>query len=642
MIKQFKKVWENSRLVAWLERVLPYRYPFLILAQLGLLAAAYLLSYYIRFEGLIPAAYYSTMLKTLPIVLLVQGLLFLYHDLYRGLWRYVSFADLQNILRVTLISLLALLLLEFLFGPFTGFIPRSIYVLDFLLVVFFTGGCRFLVRQLRERYAFLTERTSLPRVMLVGPVEATEPLLREMHSQGTAYLPVVLVEPRVEYRGYRVYDVPFVGGLSQIGKGIKRYRVQEIIFAWPDAPQDKLNEIIEEVKRYEVHCKIVPSLTEVLDGRYRLADVRDIELEDLLPRPAIYIDRETIESLIKDRVIVVTGGSGSIGSELCRQVAQFNPRALVVLERAENTLYQTELSLRRRFPKLELHALVASINDAPGLDILLQQYRPHLVFHAAAYKHVPLMERCPIEAAYNNILGTRNLVRAALAAGAERFVMVSTDKAVNPTSVMGASKRVAEKYVQACNNHYQTKFITTRFGNVLGSAGSVIPLFKEQLAQGGPLTVTDPEIMRFFMTIPEAVQLVLQAAQMGDGGDIFVLKMGSLVKIRDLAEKLIVLAGKTPGKDIDIIYTGLRPGEKLFEELFNGDEQQQPTDHPLVISAVGVTEVLEAWEDHLDDIQVMINKRDISSLIAKLKSIIPNYNPYYQHSGTTPWASVSN
>ena len=575
------------------------------------------------------------MIRTLPIVLVVQGLIFQYHDLFRGLWRYVSFADLQNILRATLISMLALLVLEFIFGPYTGYIPRSIYALDFLLVLVLTGGCRFMVRHLRERYITPGEHEKSLRVMLIGPVNTAEPLLREMHGHGSDYLPVVVVEPEVRFLGYRVYDVPIVGGLGQIGKLIARYRVQEIIFTWPDAPQDRLRDVIEESKRFQVRYKIVPSLTEVLGGRYRLADVRDIELEDLLPRPPIYIEREHIRNIIEDRVILVTGGSGSIGSELCRQIAQFNPRTLVVLERAENTLYQTEMALRRRFPDLDLQALVASINDVHGLDHLLSQYRPALIFHAAAYKHVPLMERCPIEAAYNNILGTRNLVKAALASGTERFVMISTDKAVNPTSVMGASKRIAEKYVQAANSHNRTQFITTRFGNVLGSAGSVIPLFKEQLAQGGPLTVTHPEIERYFMTIPEAVQLVLQAAYMGHAGDIFCLNMGCLVKISDLAEKLIVLAGKTPGQDVAITYTGLRPGEKLYEELFNDDEQPKPTDHPMISYAVG--QPGESWEDlekHLDDIQDMITKRDVSGLLAKFQAIIPNYKPFDQ-SGPT-------
>ena len=347
-----------------------------------------------------------------------------------------------------------------------------------------------------------------------------------------------------------------------------------------------------------------------------------------MPRPAIYIERDQVREFINQRSVLITGAGGSIGSELCRQLAQFEPKQLIMLERNENSLYQTEVALKRRHPELKLEALIASINDAPGLNNLLHKYQPEIIFHAAAYKHVPLMERCPIEAAYNNILGTRNLVKAALKAKTEYFVMISTDKAVNPSSVMGVSKRIAEKYVQACNNHCDTtKFIITRFGNVLGSAGSVIPIFKSQLAQGGPLYVTHPEIERFFMTIPEAVQLVLQAAYMGKGGDIFVLKMGRPVKIRELAEKLILLAGKTPGRDIEIKYIGLREGEKMYEELFNESESSQPSQHPLIDYAIGQTESKEIWEKNIDEIQAIVHQGDKNALLLKFKNLINNYSP---------------
>jgi FlaA1/EpsC-like NDP-sugar epimerase len=481
-----------------------------------------------------------------------------------------------------------------------------------------------IVRHLRERYIPAGNRI---RAMLVGPITSVEPLLRELHSHSSAYVPMVTVDPDPYFRGYRVYDVPIVGGVQQITRVVQRHQIQEIIFAWPDAPPDQLDEIIKECKRYQVRYKLIPSVSEVLHGRFRMADVRDIELEDLLPRNPIYIDQEDIRNSIQDKVILVTGGGGSIGSELCLQVAQFNPRTLVIFERAENCLYEIEVTLRRRFPDLQLEALVASINDGPGLDLLLRQYRPEVIFHAAAYKHVPLMERCPIEAAYNNILGTRNLVRGALKAQVGRFIMISTDKAVNPTSIMGVSKRIAEKYVQSVNRGSSTRFIITRFGNVLGSAGSVIPLLKEQLAQGGPLTVTHPEIERFFMTIPEAVQLVLQASHMGQGGDIFILNMGFSVKIRDLAEKLILLAGKTPGADVEIQYVGLRPGEKLYEELFNVEEEPQPTEHPLINQALGPAENGPAWEANLDDIQALVSRRDVAGLLARFKALVPNYHP---------------
>ncbi len=627
MLKKLSQVWDNSRFIKGLKTGLPYRLPFSVLVHLVLFALAYLASFSLRFEGLIPNSYYQTMIKTLPVVLLSQGFFFYKHDLYRSMWGYVCFADLTNILRATLLSLMALLFLEILLARFIGNIPWSIYVLDGLLVTTLTGGCRFLVRHLRERTIALSNGTSMHRVILIGPPEAAEPLLREMLIHDMDYLPVALACLDESFQGARLYDIPVIGGVDRIPEMAEHYRVNEIIFVWPDAPQDKLNEIIEECKRFQVRFKILPPLSAVLSGHYRLADVRDIELEDLLPRPPIYMDKENLNSLIEGQVVAITGAGGSIGSELCLQLAKFGPRSLVLLDRAENSLLDIETALRRRFPDIDLQALVGSINNARGLRSLFEHHQPNLIFHAAAYKHVPFLESAPLEAAYNNILGTRNLVKAAMAAKAERFIMISTDKAVNPTSVMGVSKRICEKYVKACNGFHNTKFITTRFGNVLGSAGSVIPLFKQQLTQGGPLTVTHPDIERFFMTIPEAVQLVLQAASMGQGGDIFVLNMGRAVKIRDLAEKLIVLAGRIPNKDIDIVYTGLRPGEKLFEELFNVDEEPYPTEHPLINSAMGPQETWESMESFLDEIEDLVQRQDVPGLMAKFKQTIPNYVP---------------
>ncbi|AEB08132.1 polysaccharide biosynthesis protein CapD [Desulfobacca acetoxidans DSM 11109] len=608
--------------------ILPYKYAAVILFNLAIFCLAYWASYYLRFEGLIPEAYMAIMIRTMPVVLVVQVGFFLYHDLFRGLWRYVSFADLQNILRASLMSMLTLVVLDFFLSPYLGYTPRSIFALNCMLLVFLSGGARFAARHFRERYRLSDGSSNTKRVMLVGPVMETEPIIREMLAHGGEYLPVAVIDPNIKMRGYRVYDVPIVGGIPQIARAVEKSMVQEIIFAWPDAPEDQLSDIIEECKRSQVRFKKIPSLSEVIGGRFRMADVRDIELEDLLPRPPIYIERDQVRDFIHQRSVLITGAGGSIGSELCRQLAQFQPKLLLMVERNENSLYETELALKRRYPDTAIEALIASINDAPGLNLLLQKYQPEIIFHAAAYKHVPLMERCPIEAAYNNILGTRNLVNAALKTGTEYFVMISTDKAVNPTSAMGASKHLAEQYVRACNgNSDTTKFIITRFGNVLGSAGSVIPIFKTQLAQGGPLYVTHPEIERFFMTIPEAVQLVLQAAYMGKGGDIFVLKMGRPVKIRELAEKLILLAGKTPGKDIAIKYTGLREGEKMYEELFNEGELSQPSHHPLIDYAIGSVESKDVWERHLDDIQCIVRRGDAENLIDKFKILIKNYSP---------------
>ena len=616
----------KNNISIYVDRTLHYRRIFIAIYHLLLFTVAYVTSYILRFEGNIPDIFYNQMMNTIIIIVALQGIFFYYHDLYHGLWRYVSFADAQNILRATLMSLITFMVLNIMFSSFLGTIPRSIYILDGLLVVGFTCGSRFLVRHLFQRYRFPVDQQEARRVILVGPVDEAEPILREMMSRNREYIPLALVDPTNVWQGSRILDIPIITGLRRISEIAKRYQTSEIILAWSEATKDQVNDLIAECKRLQVRVKIIPPLSKLFEGHYRLADLRDIELEDLLPRPAIYIDRDDLKRFLQDRVVLVTGSGGSIGSELCRQIAGFGPASLIMLDRAENNLYTSEMELRRRFPELEIHPLLASINDSSGLEVIFKQYRPQIVFHAAAYKHVPLMEQFPLEAAYNNVLGTRNLARAALATGVERFVFISTDKAVNPSSVMGATKGIAEKYVQACNNgHHGTRFITTRFGNVLGSAGSVIPLFKEQLAQGGPLTVTHPEIERFFMTISEAVQLVLQAACMGKGGDIFVLKMGSPVKIKDLAEKLIMLSGKTVGKDIAIHYTGLRPGEKLYEELFNEDEQQLASSHPMIDYAIGPRRSLEDLERHIMEIQQLVQKRDVAGLITKFKDIIVNY-----------------
>jgi FlaA1/EpsC-like NDP-sugar epimerase len=624
LIQQLKNN-NYGKITGWFLR---YRYTIIFIGHIFIFGLSYSLSYYLRFEGLIPENEMQIMIRTMPLVLLIQTGFFLYHDLFRGLWRYVGFADLQNILRAALMSMLTFIAADFFLNTYLGYIPRSIFALNTMFLVILSGGARFLVRHFRERYRLQNEDIEVKKVLLVGPVSETEPIIREMIAHGTDYQPVAIIDPTLKMRGYRVYDVPIIGGISQVKRAVGENKIQEIIFAWPNAPEDQLAEIIDECKRSNVSFKKIPSLSEVLGGRFRMADVRDIELEDLLPRPAIYIERDQVKGFIHQRNVLVTGAGGSIGSELCQQLAQFEPRNLVMLERNENSLYQAEIFLKRRYPDLKIDALIASINDAPGLNNIFYNYRPEIVFHAAAYKHVPLMERCPIEAAYNNILGTRNLVKAALKADTEYFVMISTDKAVNPSSVMGVSKRIAEKYIQACNNYSNTtKLIITRFGNVLGSAGSVIPIFKSQLAQGGPLYVTHPEIERFFMTIPEAVQLVLQAVYMGKGGDIFVLKMGRPVKIRELAEKLILLAGKTPGRDIEIKYIGLRGGEKMYEELFNESESSQPSGHPLIDYAIGQIESKEIWEKNIDAIQEIVHQGDANKLLKMFKSLVNNYIP---------------
>ena len=614
----------------WFPRLVRFRLPLVILVNLGFMTVAYTGAYGLRFECLIPEEYYRVMLRTLPLAVLIQAFLFYYYDVFFGLWRFVSFEDLVNIIEATVLSQIFLANLNYFTSSWFGRIPISIYILDALLLITLVGGSRMAVRYVRQRFFSPGRALQAKPTIVVGPLHYTEPLVREMLSHPDSLLPVAILDPTGESHGYRVHDIPIIQGFKEAKGLARRRRVQEFLVAWPDAPEEQLTRLMEFAHRERSKVKVLPSLPEVLAGKARLSDVRDIDLLDLLHRPPVQVEMERIGGILTDKVVLVSGAAGSIGSEICRQVAAFQPRNLILLDRAENCLCQLDMNLRRQFPDLPFQALVGSINDKDGMLALFRELRPQVVFHAAAYKHVPLMERAPLEAVYNNILGSRNLVQAALAAGTERFVLISTDKAVNPTNVMGVTKSIAERYVQSVNGVHPTRLIITRFGNVLGSAGSVIPLFKEQLLQGGPLTVTHPEIERFFMTIPEAVQLVLQAAAMGEGGDVFVLNMGRPVKIRELAEKLILLAGKTPGKDVEIIYTGLRPGEKLYEELFNADETPQPTEHPMILRATRPPDPPGTWDQALEELEALVRRRDVPGVLARFRALVPTYTPFQE------------
>ncbi|MEJ5330092.1 MAG: nucleoside-diphosphate sugar epimerase/dehydratase [Desulfobaccales bacterium] len=606
---------------------LRFRLPLVILVNLGFMSTAYLGAYLLRFEGLIPEEYHRVMLRTLPVAVIIQVVVFYYYDVFFGLWRFVSFEDLVNIIEATVISQVFLGNVNYFSSQWLGRIPLSVYILNGLLLITLVGGSRVGVRYVRQRF-LSSGRSPAPRpTVVVGPLQVIEPLVREMLRVPNSLLPVALLDTSGEARGCRVHDVRVIHSFKELKSLSRRHRLQELLVAWPEAPEEELTRLMQMAHEARVRVKVVPSLPEVLAGRARLTDVRDIDLLDLLHRPPVEIESQRVAELVRDKVVLVTGAAGSIGSEICRQVAAFGPKSLILLDRAENSLCQMEMTLRRDFPDLSFLALVGSINDREGLAELFREHHPQVVFHAAAYKHVPLMERAPLEAVYNNILGTRNLVQAALAAGSERFVLISTDKAVNPTNVMGVTKCIAERYVQSVNGVHPTRLIITRFGNVLGSAGSVIPLFQEQLLHGGPLTVTHPEIERFFMTIPEAVQLVLQAAAMGRGGDVFVLNMGRPVKIRELAEKLVLLAGKTPGKDIEIVYTGLRPGEKLYEELFNTDETPQPTEHPLILRATRAPDPPGVWEAGLAELEALVRRRDVPGVLTRFRILVPTYTP---------------
>jgi FlaA1/EpsC-like NDP-sugar epimerase len=441
------------------------------------------------------------------------------------------------------------------------------------------------------------------------------------------HVPVAVIDPQKDHRAEttRLCDVPVISMEHLLGRKSNDRLADAVVFCWPGSTRKQMDQLVDRLKVLSIPFKTIPHFEDILHERVSISDIREVGIEDLLERPSVHIEMDKIRDYLQGKTIMVTGGGGSIGSEICRQVSRFTPGRIVVVERSENSLYDLLIEFSSKFPNTALSASVSTVNDAEGIRRLMLAYKVDVVFHAAAYKHVPLMETTPIESAYNNIEGTYNTALAAMAAGVKRFVMISTDKAVNPTNVMGVTKRIAEMVVQSLSGA-ETRFMTVRFGNVLGSAGSVIPLFKKQIRDGGPLTVTHPEIERFFMTIPEAVQLVLQAGCMGRGGEIFVLDMGRPVKILKLAENLVTLSGKKPYEDIEIVFSGLRPGEKMYEELFNESEKLLSTSHPRIQTAVSVPVEKKIMEAQIGRIREMIRAKDHGALLDTFHELVSGYH----------------
>ena len=594
--------------------------------QLGLIAAANVTAFALRFEGDIPPDYVQLFFWGLPIVLSVYGGGLAVFGIQRGLWRYVGLHDLGRIFWASLISSVVF------FGVVHGLLgwvayPRSVIILTGVLSGLFLAGIRLAVRWFREWLRVLSP--SARRVLIVGAGHAGELLVRDMLSDGNShYRPVGLVDDDPIKRKMKIHGVSVVGEIEDIA-GIARGLVaHEIIVAIPSASTALKQRILAASEGCKIPIKILPSVKQLLANPEALRQVRPMSLEDLLQREPIQMDRQELHPLLEGRRVLVTGAGGSIGSELCRQIARYNPATLILFERYENGLYALDLELRRLFPNVTIVPAVGDVTVKDRVIEVLRQTDPELVFHAAAHKHVPLMELNPKEAVRNNIFGTKVVAEAALACGVDRFVLISTDKAVNPTSVMGATKRVAEDLLQSLSPSGKTKFTVVRFGNVLGSNGSVVPLFTDQIRRGGPVTVTHPEIKRFFMTIPEAVQLVLQASLLGRGGEVFVLDMGEQVKVVDLARNMIVLSGLVPDQDIRIEFSGLRPGEKLYEELFEADEQVEPTAHAKIRRAINPPSI---QSDRLDraiaHLETALSHGDDDELIRRLNEAVPTYTP---------------
>ena len=554
----------------------------LILAlHLVLVPVSYLLAFGIRFDFDIPRAYLDVALVTLPLLLAARISSFWLFRLFQGWWRHAGLRDLADLLKGVSLSSGVFLCLLF-FTQQLDMLPRSILVLDWVTAVLVFGGARFAVRALREEAGLVRSRNGGGvRTLMVGAGDSAEHLLRQFRRSGSVDLAVVgLVDDDPAKQGMHLHGVSVLGGTAALPELVSKLDVRMIVIAIPSASREEIRAVVDRCIESGVEFKIVPSIREILAGKARLSELRDVQVEDLLGRPPIRLDLTEVEEDLNGRVVLVTGGAGSIGSELARQVAGFGPAKLVVLDQAESPLYFVHLELMRTHPGLEIVPVIADVTDSTRLEEVLAAHRPSYVFHAAAYKHVPLMEQNVVEAVRNNILGTLRVASCASRHGCEKFVLISTDKAVNPSSVMGASKRIAERIVLGWPALRNTRcdFRAVRFGNVLGSDGSVVPLFRKQMAQGGPLTVTHPEVTRYFMTIPEAVQLVLQAAALPEArGRISMLDMGEPVRIVELAENMIRLSGLEPYRDVPIVFTGLRPGEKLREELMSEVEETIPT-----------------------------------------------------------------
>jgi FlaA1/EpsC-like NDP-sugar epimerase len=595
-------------------------------AQLGLFGLSAEAAFLVRFDFSLPSSYLRQLAFALPIWMAAKVVAFRIAKLDRGLWRYVSVRDLVRLAIANLAASAAACGVILAFGP-AGF-PRSIYLLDLMICFLLTSGLRLAVRiGLEATSDRWRSRLEEKRTLIYGAGGAGTALLREIRNNPRlAYRVVGFLDDLAQRQGMRVAGVPVLGGGDGIRALVARYRIEMVLIAIPSATGMQMTRILELCHAAGVDCRTVPGLGEMIEGHGLTGQIREVAVEDLLGRTPVRLEQGRIRSLIEGKMVMVTGAAGSIGSELCRQIALFHPQGIVGFEIAESPLFEIDREMKLHFPNVPFHPEIGSIQNRARVEEVLRKYRPAAMYHAAAYKHVPLMEAHVFEAIENNVFGTYNVASAAAENGVEDFVMISSDKAVRPTNVMGTTKRIAELILRALQNG-RTKYVAVRFGNVLGSNGSVIPIFKKQIAAGGPVTVTHPEMRRFFMTIPEACQLVLQAAAIGKGGQICVLDMGQPVKIVDLARNLILLSGLRPDEDVKIEFTGMRPGEKLYEELSSLLEDTVPTEHEKIRIFVGDAIEEENIQGWLDTLREISETRDTGRLIVALKEIVLDYNP---------------
>ena len=583
------------------------------------------------------------MLRLLPVVMTIKMVTFYFFDLYRGMWRYTSIADLFNIIKAAVTGSLIMIVIILFVHHFEGF-SRSVFIIDGGLTVFFIGGFRLGIRiyllrspgdgssQLHVRHFFRwsNKDADTRNLMIIGAGDCGEKIYREIRDNAhLRYNVIGFIDDDPAKRDLKIHGIPIIGPTRDLKRISERMGADEALIAIPSAGAREMRMIIGQCEQAGIKYKTVPGMGELIDGRVSVKAIRDVSYQDLLGREIIRMEEERIEDYLEGARVLVTGGGGSIGSELCRQICRFRPEGILLYERAESPLYEMDLELKSHYPRVDVRPVLGDVRDRSQLHAAFGRYKPQVVFHAAAYKHVPMLELQPWKAIKNNIQGTRNVIDLAKQHAVDKFVFVSTDKAVRPTNIMGATKRVAEMMVlsqDGCNVS-DTRFMIVRFGNVVGSVGSVVPLFRKQIERGGPVTVTDPRMTRYFMTIPEACQLILQAGAMGTGGEIFILEMGVPVRIADMARDLIRMSGFEPDVDISIEYIGLRPGEKLYEELITEGEGIVPTDHEKIMMLRGQECDLDMLHGDIDVLKILAYDQDAEGIKKKLMEMVPEYRP---------------
>lgn len=580
----------------------------------------------LRFDFSIPFNLRANYWAIAVYIILIRLFLLTIFGVYRGVWRYIGVNDLVAILKAVTLGSLIVAASSMFLARNLGY-PRSVIIIEWLGDIMLVGGLRLALRLANQRIKTTkTKGIIRKRILIVGAGDAGEMVVRQMISHPEyGYFPVGFIDDDSGKKGKVIHGIPILGGRRDIDLLASEKNIEEIIIAIPSAQGSVVRQVVEECHLANLKFKIVPGIKEIIEGDVNITQIREIELDDLLRRPSINVNLDEIAGYLTGKTILITGAGGSIGSELCRQIAAHKPGKLLILGKGENSIYEITIEIIEKFKKLDIETIICDVSDVSRVDNIFARYKPQVVFHAAAHKHVPMMEHNPGEAVKNNIFGTKAVAEASVKYKAERFVLISTDKAVNPTSIMGATKRISEKVIMGLVGRGRTKFMAVRFGNVLGSRGSVVPLFKKQIAAGGPVTVTHPDMERYFMTIPEAVQLVIQAGAMGKGGEVFVLDMGKPVKIVDLARDMIKLSGFNPDSEIKIEFTGLRPGEKLYEELLTAEEGVGATRHAQIFMVKGKHARLKELPKLLPALRkaAIFGEHDV--VVESVRKIIPTF-----------------